>query len=51
MVRHGERQARDDHVRERFTWNIDTKKDMLDMEGTGWDGDLEEMRATRFPDW
>jgi len=25
--------------------------DMLDMEGTGWEGDLEEMRATRFPDW
>jgi Arc/MetJ family transcription regulator len=24
--------------------------DMLDMEGTGWEGDLDEMRATRFPD-
>jgi Arc/MetJ family transcription regulator len=26
-------------------------RDMLDMEGTGWEGNLEEMRATRFPDW
>ena len=25
--------------------------DMLDMEGIGWEGDLDEMRATRFPDW
>jgi Arc/MetJ family transcription regulator len=28
-----------------------TQKDMLDMEGVGWEGDLDEMRATRFPDW
>jgi len=28
-----------------------TQRDMLDMEGIGWDGDLEEMRAARFPDW
>jgi Arc/MetJ family transcription regulator len=26
-------------------------RDMLDLEGIGWEGDLEEMRATRFPDW
>jgi Arc/MetJ family transcription regulator len=25
--------------------------DMLDMEGVGWEGNLDEMRATRFPDW
>jgi Arc/MetJ family transcription regulator len=25
--------------------------DMLDMEGIGWEGNLDEMRATRFPDW
>lgn len=23
---------------------------MLELEGTGWDGDLEEMRRTRFPE-
>ena len=23
----------------------------LALEGTGWDGDLDEMRQTRFPDW
>ncbi len=23
--------------------------EQLEMEGTGWDGDLDEMRATRFP--
>ena len=28
-----------------------TQKDMLDMKGTGWDGDLGQMRMTRFPDW
>ena len=27
------------------------QKDMLDLEGMGWDGDLDELRATRFPDW
>jgi Arc/MetJ family transcription regulator len=26
-------------------------RDMLDLEGTGWEGNLDEMRATRFPDW
>ena len=26
------------------------QKDMLDMEGAGWEGNLEEMRATRFPE-
>ena len=25
-------------------------KDMLDLEGVGWDGDLEVMRAPRYPD-
>jgi len=25
-------------------------KDMLDLEGVGWDGDLEAMRAPRYPD-
>ena len=25
-------------------------RDMLAMEGIGWEGDLEEMRTTRFPD-
>ena len=25
--------------------------DMLDMEGIGWEGNLDEMRATRFPEW
>ncbi len=27
------------------------ERDMLDMMGTGWDGDLAEMRQTRFPEW
>jgi Arc/MetJ family transcription regulator len=25
-------------------------KDMLDLEGAGWGGDLEAMRAKRYPD-
>lgn len=25
-------------------------KDMLDLRGVGWDGDLEAMRAKRYPD-
>ena len=25
--------------------------DMLDLEGMGWEGNLEEMRSTRFPTW
>lgn len=25
-------------------------KDMLDLEGSGWDGDLEAMRRKRYPD-
>jgi Arc/MetJ family transcription regulator len=28
-----------------------TQRDMLDLEGMGWEGDLDEMRKTRFPDW
>ena len=27
------------------------QKDMLDMEGIGWEGDLAQMRETRFPNW
>lgn len=27
-----------------------TREEMLAMQGTGWEGDLEEMRRTRFPD-
>ena len=27
------------------------QRDMLDMVGTGWEGDLDAMRQTRFPDW
>ena len=27
-----------------------SKKDMLDLEGMGWEGDLDEMRRSRFPD-
>jgi Arc/MetJ family transcription regulator len=27
-----------------------TQKDMLDLEGTGWEGDLEEMRRSRIVD-
>lgn len=26
-------------------------EEQLDMEGTGWDGDLDAMRADRFADW
>jgi Arc/MetJ family transcription regulator len=26
-------------------------EDMLALEGVGWEGNLDEMRATRFPDW
>ena len=26
-------------------------KEQLDMEGVGWDGDLDAMRANRFTDW
>jgi Arc/MetJ family transcription regulator len=25
-------------------------RDMLDLEGIGWEGDLDEMRRNRFPD-
>jgi len=25
-----------------------TQRDMLDLEGTGWEGDLEEMRRSRI---
>jgi Arc/MetJ family transcription regulator len=28
-----------------------SKEEILSMEGMGWEGDLEEMRATRFPEW
>ncbi len=28
-----------------------TQRDMLDLEGMGWEGDLGDMRKTRFPDW
>lgn len=27
-----------------------TPKDMLDLHGLGWEGNLEEMRRTRFPE-
>jgi len=27
-----------------------THEEVLAMRGTGWEGDLEEMRRTRFPD-
>jgi len=27
-----------------------TRDEVLAMRGTGWEGDLEEMRRTRFPD-
>ena len=27
-----------------------TLRDMDDLRGIGWDGDLDEMRANRFPD-
>ena len=26
-------------------------EEQLDMEGVGWDGDLDTMRAARFADW
>ncbi len=26
------------------------RHEMLDMVGTGWEGDLDEMRQTRFPE-
>jgi len=26
-------------------------EEQLAMEGVGWDGDLDEIRADRFPDW
>ena len=29
----------------------DPHKGMLALEGIGWEGDLDEMRANRFPDW
>jgi Arc/MetJ family transcription regulator len=28
-----------------------TQRDMLDLEGVGWEGDLDELRTSRFPDW
>lgn len=28
-----------------------TKEELLALRGTGWDGDLDEMRSNRFPDW
>ncbi len=28
-----------------------TKDEQLAMEGTGWEGDLDEMRQDRFPEW
>lgn len=27
------------------------QKDMLDLEGVGWEGDLDELRAARVRDW
>lgn len=29
----------------------DRRRDMLDMRGAGWEGDLDEMRAGREFDW
>ncbi len=29
----------------------DAYKKILELEGTGWEGDLEEMRASRIRDW
>ena len=26
-------------------------EEQLDMEGIGWEGDLDEMRSNRIPDW
>ncbi|MGH2723677.1 MAG: type II toxin-antitoxin system VapB family antitoxin [Actinomycetota bacterium] len=26
------------------------RRDLLDLEGIGWEGDLKEMRRTRFPE-
>lgn len=26
-------------------------RDMLELRGTGWEGDLDEMRRTRFPEY
>lgn len=26
-------------------------REQLEMEGVGWEGDLDEMRASRFTDW
>ena len=28
-----------------------TQRDALDLEGVGWEGDLDAMRESRFPDW
>jgi Arc/MetJ family transcription regulator len=28
-----------------------TQRDALDLEGIGWEGDLDAMREGRFPDW
>lgn len=28
-----------------------TKDEQLAMEGTGWDGDLDELRSERFREW
>ena len=28
-----------------------TREGLRALRGTGWEGDLEEMRRTRFPDW
>ena len=29
----------------------DPHRGMLALEGTGWEGDLDAMRESRFPDW
>ena len=27
-----------------------SRRDMLDLRGSGWEGDLDEMRRSRYPD-
>ena len=39
-----------DFALRRVAGESDPKK-LLELEGIGWEGDLDEMRETRFPDW
>lgn len=52
MRRYGFRTKREtiDYALRRLDGSDDPWTAMLELEGSGWDGDLDEMRRTRFPE-